>query len=230
LTKPEPSKFFALFLVAVSVFGLALIPFLLIQSNLQADLFSFRSPLVGVLYGIVCVLGIVAVFYPRKCRLMFQKPTSSSSSSKASTSEVQFSGHHPNCEKFSANRVTISGRVYCAACSGLLIGAIIALIGILMFSLGFLDLGLGSFWVLVTGEVLMFAGLTQIKVGGYTKMTVNALFVVGSCICLVTTDLIGQSLLLDVYVLGLIIYTLWVRISLSEWNNKRICLKCGHCV
>ena len=225
-----PSKLLLFFLVAVAVFGLAIVPFLVIQPNLQLDSSSFRRPFVGALYSIVCVLGIVAVFYPSKCRLVFQKPNASPVSIKVSTSSVGFSGHHPNCEKFSANRITIRGKAFCSACSGLLFGAIASIVGIVLFSLGFFGMEAGSLWILAGGDVLMVLGLAQVKLGGYIKMAMNALFVVGSCISLVVTDVVGQNLLIDLYVLGLIIYILWLRISLSEWNNKRICMDCRHCV
>ena len=224
------SRFFLLFFVAVSVFGLALVPLLLLQPNLQADESPFRRPLVGAIYSVVCIAGIVAVFYPSKCRMTFKKPNFSPDYSKISVPATQFKGHHPDCKMFSANRITIRGSVFCAACSGLLIGAIFAMAGIVLFSLGFFDLGTGSLWVLVAGEVLMLVGLAQIKMGGFVKMAVNALFVVGSFASLVAADLAGQSLLVDAYVLGLIVFMLWFRILLSEWKNKKTCVACGRCV
>jgi hypothetical protein len=223
------SKFFLLFLVVVSVFGLALVPILLLQPNLQLYQLPFRRPLISVLYGVICVAGVIAVFYPGKCRLMFQKPNVSLGSNKTSASAIQIIGHHPSCEEFSANRITIRGSVRCAACTGLLIGAIVAMVGVVLFSLGFFDWWTGSLWVLVAGEVLMLVGLAQIKMKGYVKMVANALFVFGSCISLIVADLAGQSLLVDLYVLGLIVFMLWFRILLSEWNNKRICVACGRC-
>jgi hypothetical protein len=230
LLQSEFSKFFLLFLVAVSVFGLALIPILLLQPNLQADHSSIRRPIIGAVYSVVCIVGIIAVFYPSKCRMMFQKPNSSTDFKKPSASALHFKGHHPNCEKFSDNRITIGGSVFCAACSGLLIGAIVAIIVIVLFSLGFFDLDNGNIWVLAIGEVFMVAGLAQIKLSGYLKIAVNGLFVVGSCISLVSADLVAQSLLVDAYMLGLIVFMLWLRILLSEWNNDRICYVCGRCV
>jgi hypothetical protein len=218
-----------LFLVAVSIFGLALVPLLLLQPSLQADQSTFRRPLVGAIYCLVCIVGVVAVFYPGKCRMMFQKPNVSTDNKTPFVSAVHFRGHHPECEEFSANRITIRGSVFCAACSGLLAGAIVAIVGIVMFSLDSFDFGTGSLWVLVAGEVLMLVGLAQTKMRGYIKMVANALFVVGSCISLVGADLVGQSLLIDAYVLGLIVFMLWFRILLSEWNNKRICLACRRC-
>jgi hypothetical protein len=219
-----------LFLVAVSVIGLALVPLLLLQPNLQADPSPFRRPIIGAIYSAVCIAGIVAVFYPVKCRMMFQNPNVSPNSMKTSPSAVQFRGHHPDCEKFSGNRITIRGTLFCAACSGLLVGAIAAMVALVLFSLGLFDLGTGSLWVLAAGEVLMLVGLAQIKLRSYVKMGVNALFVVGSCISLVAADLAAQSLLVDAYVLGLIVFMLWFRIWLSEWNNKRVCSECGRCI
>ena len=229
MPQTELSRFFLLFLVAAAFFGLALVPLLLLQSNLQADQSQLRRPLVGVIYSVICIGGIVAVFYPGKCRLTLQKPKGLSDSTKSSVSKVNFKGHHPDCANFSANRITIMGSVFCAACSGLLIGAIAAMVGVVLFSLGF-SLGTGSLWALVAGEVLMIVGLAQIKTRGYVKMGANALFVVGSFISLVEADLAAQSFLVDAYVLGLIVFMLWFRILLSEWNNKRTCDACGRCI
>ena len=201
--------------MAVSVFGLALVPLLLLQPNLHADQSPFRRPIVAAIYCVVCSVGVIAVFYPSKCRMMFQKPSVSNNYKDASAT-VQFKGHHPECKEFSANRITIGGSVFCAACSGLLVGAIVAIAGAVLFSLGFIDFGTRNLWVLVAGEVLMLVGLAQIKMRGFVKMAVNALFVVGSYISLVGTDLAGQSLLIDAYVLGLIVFMLWFRILLSE--------------
>jgi hypothetical protein len=216
-----------MFLAATAVFGLVLVPLLLLQLNLQADQSPFRRPLISGIYSAVCILGVVAVFYPGKCRMMFQKPNVSPDSGKTSALAIQVKGHHPDCEKFSDNRITIRGSVFCAACSGLLIGAIVAMVGIVLFSLDFLSLESGSVWVLVAGEVLMLVGLAQTKFSGYVKMAVNALFVVGSCISLIVVDLAAQSLLVDAYMLGLICFMLWFRILLSDWNNKRVCLACA---
>jgi len=120
--------------------------------------------------------------------------------------------------------------VFCASCSGLLIGAIVALALIGLFSVGLVEGGIGNLWVLALGEGLMFLGLAQIKLSGYVKAAVNALFVVGSCFSLVAADWVGQSLLVDGYMLGLIVFMLWFRILLSEWNNKKVCRVCGRCV
>ncbi len=75
----------------------------------------------------------------------------------------------------------------------------------------------------------MLLGLAQVRLVGYVKAILNAVFVVGSAITLVETDMLSGSNLLDLYVLGLIVFLLWLRILLSEWNNRRVCQTCGSC-
>jgi len=229
MQRTNHSSFFLLFLVAVSLIGLALVPLLLLQPNLQTEPSPYRVPVISAIYSGICIGGIVAVFYPNKCRVIFQKPSVSLDSKEQKTSELPFKGHHPNCENFANNRISIRGSFYCAACSGLLAGAIASLVGAILFPIGFFS-GAGNLWVLAVGEGFMLTGLTQIRIGGYAKVTVNALFVVGSFISLVAADLVGRSLLVDTYMLGLIVFMLWFRILLSEWNNKRTCVTCSRCI
>ena len=75
----------------------------------------------------------------------------------------------------------------------------------------------------------MLLGLAQIKFAGYVKVILNVVFVVGSFVTLVEADALGKSLLVDLYVVGLIGFLLWFRILLSEWNNKRTCQACQSC-
>jgi hypothetical protein len=216
------------FLVAVSIVGLALVNVLVLQPNLELSSPPFRHDLVGSLYSIICLLGIAAVFYPEKCMGLFQKQSPLPQTSGASGS-VRISGHHPDCQNFSGNRIRVNGRELCAACSGLLVGAIIALAGSAMqFFIG-LNIVSASVWLLVLGEIWMLLGLFQIKFAGYAKMIANVIFVVGSFVTLVEADLMGESILVDLYTLGLIVFALWLRILLSEWNNRRICQKCQSC-
>jgi uncharacterized membrane protein len=215
------------FLIIASTAGLALVPALVQQHNLPQFESLMRYSLVGTLYLVICVLGLLAVFYPAKCTGMFQK-TQNPLPQKNKRS-VHIKGHHPDCQNYSANRIQIGGRAVCASCSGLLVGAVAVLIGdVWYFFVGF-DVAWSSVWLLVLGEVLMLMGLAQIRFTGYAKLMVNLFFVVGSFVALVETDLLGTSLLVDFYALGLIVFMLWLRILLSDWNNRRICQMCQSC-
>jgi hypothetical protein len=236
-------KVLLLFLVFIAFSGLSLVWLLLLQRTIGADQFAFGTPIIIALYNTVCILGVVAVFYPAKCRLMFQKPNVSNRQSSNSplnrgrgvsaeqqTAKVAIRGHHPDCEGFIVNRVKIRGRVFCASCSGLLIGAIVALAMAVLFSLGVFSLGHDSLLIFPVGAALMLLGLAQIWLKGYVKLAVNALFVVGSSIMIIIIDSVAKNLLLDAYVLGLIVFLLWLRILFSEWHNKKTCLDCGRCL
>ena len=217
------------FLIVVSIVGFALIPVLVLQPNLEPFQFSNGHSIVGALFTVICLLGIVAVFTPAKCMGVFQKTQSPPPQTNMTVNPIPRKGHHPDCPNFAANRIKIGGRVFCAACSGLLIGAIIALVGTALHFFVGLNLAFGSVWMVVLGEIWMLLGLAQIKFAGYVKVVPNMMFVIGSFIALVEADGMGKSLLLDLYVLGLIGFVLWLRVLLSEWNNRRVCQTCRSC-
>ncbi len=229
MERDQASTVSIVFLLAVSIVGLALIPVLVLQPNLEHFEFSVRRSLVGALYSVICLLGIVAVFYSTKCRGIFRKTQNSLPQANKLSSPVQMKGHHPDCQNYSGNRIKVGKRVFCAACSGLLIGAIIVLIGSILYFFVGLNVAWGSVWLVGLGEVCMLLGLAQIKFTGYVKAILNALFIVGSFVTLVETDLLGKSVLVDLYVLGLIGFLLSLRILLSEWNNNRTCHACQAC-
>ena len=234
MPKPKAAfNFFLKFVVVVSIFGLVSIPMLLSQSDKYQIDSLFRKPLVGSLYAGICLVGISAVFYPKKCEKTFMFRNQSRFRRQGDhgvlSGKMRFRGHHPDCEAFSANRITIQKATLCAACTGMLVGAVAALIGTLLYFLvGFVP-PLADTMVLFVGYTGLLLGLVQFKFGGYLKLMVNALFVLGSFIILITADLLGKSFLIDLYVLGLIFFLLLARILISEWNNRRICFKCEGC-
>jgi hypothetical protein len=212
--------------------GLIMLPFLLFQSNKFEVNFLNSKFLVGSLYSLVCLFGIVAIFYPQKCQNTFtfrQNATLESKSQTGEGSDLIFKGHHPNCKKFEGNRIKIYRFVFCSACLGLLIGAIFAMIGTMFYFFFGTPFPLANPGILFVGSGGMLLGIVQFVFRSYVKLFVNSLFVVGSLLMLISADLIGGSLLIDLYVVGMIVFLLLTRIMLSEWNNRKICLECGSC-
>jgi len=216
-------------LSTVSIIGLMLIPVLATQPNSEHIQFFIRQSLVGTLYSTICLIGITAAFYPAKCRGMFQKTQNPLLQPNKPSGLLQIKGHHPDCQNYLGNKIRVGGRVLCAACSGLLIGAIIALVGAGLYFFVGLNAAWSSIWLIALGEIGMLLGLVQIMFAGYLKTIANMVFVVGSFVTLVVADVLSKSVLVDLYVLGLIGFLLWFRILLSEWNNNRICQTCGSC-
>ncbi len=229
MNRQQITTFSLLFSLLISIGGLALVFILVLQSNLLNFQPLMERGIVGVLYCIVCILGIVAVFYPTKCKGVFQHTQDCPNEANNISNPLQIKGHHPNCQNFSKNRIKIGGQTFCAACSGLLVGGIIALVGAILYFFGGLNNLWGSIWLVALGEILMLVGLTQIRFPGFAKAILNAVFVIGSFVTLIAVDALGKSLFLDLYVFGLILFLLWFRISLSEWNNRRTCHKCQSC-
>ena len=216
-------------LLAVSIVGLVLVPALVLQPNSGHFQFFAGRSLIGALYTALCLLGIAAVFYPARCRGMFQKTQNPQFQANKRSGLVGIEGHHPDCQSYSGNRIRVGGWVFCAACSGLLVGAIVALAGAAAYFFVGLDICRGSVWLVALGEVGMLLGLAQIKFAGYAKVIANIVFVLGSLITLVETDALGKSVMVDLYVLALIGLLLLLRILLSEWKNRRICQMCKSC-
>jgi hypothetical protein len=214
----------------ISIVGLAMVPLMVIQPNLDQFELEGQRTLIGVLFCAVCVSGVVAVFYPGKCSGVFQHTPKSPAKAGSFPNNLRIEGHHPNCLNFSKNRITVGGRVFCAACAGLLVGSMLSIIGAIVYFLVGLNLVWGGIWLVVLGEIGMALGLAQVRVTGFIKVTFNSVFVVGSFATLAAVDALGKSLFLDLYVLGLILFLLWFRISLSEWNNNRTCRKCQRCL
>jgi len=219
-----PSLFFVLSLV-----GLAIVPLLIMDPNLNQIQFVGQRSLIGALFCTICVAGVVAVFYPRKCRGLFQHAPNPPAKTGALSNHLRIEGHHPDCQNFSKNRIKVRGKNFCAACTGLLIGTIISLLGAIFYFFGGLNIVSGGIWIVLLGEIGLGLGLIQTKVAGSVKAFLNAVFVISSFATLAMVDEMGKNLFLDLYVLGLILYLLWFRISLSEWNNTRTCRNCQRC-
>ena len=231
MSETKLPDFLLVLAVIALIFGAAIVTALFMQpANYHRD-FSFTSTLIGSLYVSICVLGICAVFYPKICQrtLMFQQGIKSSKDRSVSPKKIKYNGHHPECSKFSANRIKIRKTVLCAACSGLLIGAVVVLVGAVFYFF----IVHNFFWldprILVVSNAGMLLGLFQFKFAGYLKLAMNTLFVLCSFVTLVIADLLGKSLFIDLFVLGLIVFFLATRILLSEFYNKNTCRQCKQC-
>ena len=232
MANSKTSKNLLVLFVCFSVFGFAILFFLLVQSARFQLNIQNSSFLGGIAYSVVCFLGVAAVFQPKRCQKSFTLSKQVNSQSRCEVVEGSGStvkGHHPDCSEFEGNRIQIRGIVLCSACTGLFLGTMAALVGTILYFFFRVPMPLADLKFLLVGCVAMFLGLAQFGLRGYFKLIVNAVFVVGSFVILVTADLIGKNLLIDFYALGLIVFLLLTRILISEWNNRRICLKCESC-
>lgn len=195
--------------------------------------FLWRKPLIGSLFGLICIFGILAIFFPRHCSAMF------GSRKRAKRSHLDIGklasyragsimgGHHPDCERFSDHVFRVNSRRLCAACTGLLLGGLLSFVGAWIYFFGGWGFGGNGFQVVFFGIVGVGLGLLQFKTrSSIVRMIVNGLFVSGALLLLVGIDKLAQSILADLFVIALTLFWLFTRISLSQWNNWRICHTC----
>lgn len=224
--------FTLMFVVGISLFGCLTTITLALYQRQVLESSVWRKPLIGSVFALTCTSGIIAVFYPRKCSETFYmqdalKPIDSGTKDTSFGQEyIVLMGHHPSCGRFFAHTVHIGGRALCAACTGLLCGGIAAFAGTILYFFGGQNLGHMGLWAVLVGQVGILLGLVQFKFSGYARLTANAFFVFAAFLTLVGVDALVSNIFIDIYVVVLIVFWLWTRIAISQWDHRRICCGC----
>lgn len=198
---------------------------------------SWRKTLIGSIFAMICLAGILAVFFPSAC----SKTTHRSKRKNALTDDIKnfglynasinFKGHHPDCGNFAAHVLYVRGRIFCAACIGLLFGALLTLAGtVFYFFIEMPVFGMFGLWTVLVGQVGVALGLLQFKFKGSARSALNAFFVIACFLILVSVDTLAENVLFDLHLIGLIVFWLFARILTSQWDHLRICKACSfHC-
>jgi len=219
------------------MFGLCLLAVLTSNIPIYAVKFPLQRQLTGSIFAAICLLGITAGVSPSRCSRMLHFKRSQNKNSyktkKTSTGEatIRFEGHHPTCGNFSAHVLKLGSKTYCAGCTGLVMGAIISLLGsFLYFFAGFHvgETGMPVFWL---GFVGVACGLLQYNLfnvnRGAVHLFLNVIFVLGAFLLLIGLNQINGNFVLNFYLLILIVYWIITRIMLSQREHKNICATCG---
>lgn len=188
-----------------------------------------QSQLTGSVFAAICAGGAVAALFPARCTSTSEAHTFQfiSESDANSKSKLTIRGHHPNCGRFSAHIVEFRGTVYCAACSGLLAGALIALTATIFYF--FLGVGFNgaSLVAVIFGQAGIMVGFIQFKFKGLLRLLANLFFVVGGSLTVIGIDEYLHSVFVDLFVVGAILLWIVTRITISQWNHSTICASCG---
>jgi len=212
------------FAITISTFGLCTV-FLLALNPPTSEEFPMRKPLVGSIFSLICILGMIAAFCPKQCSRMshFRKEKPKILSSERSSN---IKGHHPTCGKFSAHIIPFRNYVICAACAGLTFGALIALVGGFLYFFTELYIFNNNFITVIIGIMGLIFGFFQLKFKGIFRLVSNLFFVVGAFLILIGIDKLAKGLVVDLFVIMLILFWLYTRILLSKWDHSQICRKC----
>ena len=225
-----PLPYMLKFMLFVSLFGSSTTLVMMIHPPTpRADLF-LQGPLIGCIFIVICAAGIVAALSPRECSRSFNSHVSNATLKQESkiVSSVGSKAHHPDCGRFSAHTILFNSTSYCAACTGLVLGAsFVVAISVLHFFFGF---GIQEFSLLYVaiGQLGPVLGFVQFKFKGWVRFAANAFFVVGTSLIVIGIDQRVGSFFVDLYAMGLVVFWIMTRIAISQWDHSRICLICDY--
>jgi hypothetical protein len=186
-------------------------------------------------FGAICMLGIAAGISPSRCNRLFihfqtDKPTRIEQRDTVQNKQkIPYMGHHPTCGNFSSHVIRIGGKIYCAGCAGLVVGAVIALTGTAYYF--FLQdisaqLVVALFWA---GLAAVTVGLLQYELfinRASLHFALNIIFVVGALLLLIGINEINGSPSLSIYFLLVILFLINTRSTLSRLEHEKKCSIC----
>ena len=234
-------------MLITSILSSFLIGVMIISQPISFESPTIRTSIVGVIFCIICIFGILAALFPKQCSSTFhgkndinvkQGPLIKSRKNQFKKSSTIFNmkivhGHHTTCEEFSHHELQILDKTFCIGCYGLLSGAILSLSGMIsyIFGLWFINEYTFNFflWLGILGVNLGLIKplLTKLK-QRMIRYLLEVLFVLGVFVLLVTVDLVLKNLMIDLYLVLLSLYWLWTKITVTRWDHDKTCKVCGY--
>ena len=218
--------------VSVALSGLFLLAWLTLNPPILISKTPFHKQVIGLIFTAICLFGIILGISPSRFSRITHIRSQKKKDDEAGrgNSRSAYKGHHPVCGNFSSHVLTIRGKPRCAGCTGLVIGAIISLLGSLLYF--FLDFRVGEtatlvFWL---GFGSVVCGLLQYHIlmkQSLVHFLVNVVFVFGAFLLLVGVSELASSPVLEAYLFALMIYWIITRIMLSQREHEKICAACG---
>lgn len=212
-------------MLSISLFGLFISLMFAAYAPTFDEGFNWRKPLVGLIFGLICVSGMFAALIPKECSKVFHFKGREENLA-SNTVPIAMAGHHPDCVEFSSHVIHTRNHTLCAACTGLFLGAFINLLGTIFYFFCGGYIGFPSFAVVFLGAVGIILGFLQLKFSGFYRLLLNVLFALGAFLILAGVDGLTQSLFVDLFLISLIVFWIWTRITLSKWDHWKTCYKC----
>jgi len=229
-------KVLPFFYLGISLCGLSILVVLTLFAQPPAASFPLQKSLTVIFFITICFLGILAGIYPTSCLNIFNikeihSNTYSPNPNSTAETKINIVGHHPTCGKFSNHVIRFNNKIYCAGCTGLVTGAIISILGSLIY-LFFIPIDKNVhftlFWL---GFALVILGLTQHNLYNLGRSSLhlflNIIFPVGALFLVIGVNELVNNFFLDLFLLAFVIYWISTRIILSKAEHRRICAACN---
>jgi hypothetical protein len=220
--------------VGLSFIAIFLVGILSIYPPLTVESCAWRKPLIGSIFGLICLLGVAAVFFPNQCSQALSLSTRGTGKRSAVKgaglhgTSPNTKGHHPDCENFSPHVFELDSRTFCTACAGLLAGALASIVGTALYFFDGLNVESNAPLLVWLGLLGVGAGLFQYKARrAAIRFSLNMSFVLGTFLVLMGIDEGAQNVFADMFLVLLTLFWLYTRILISQWDHKRICSTCN---
>ena len=184
----------------------------------------------------ICFLGGLAALLPSKSKVTLHRQADDQSQLKKvgairdDQRAIVYEGHHPSCGRFRTHVLKIRNKVYCAGCSGLLTGALIAILGSLAYAVNAFAVHEGAVFVFWFGFSAVLLGLLQyakpLMSVSWFHFILNVLFVAGSLFILIGVIETNGTVVVEMYFLVTTMYWILTRIVLSNLEHQKICAMC----
>lgn len=176
---------------------------------------------------------MVAAISPSTCNGLFkrqQKFSPNTNDFRFDLFKNKFEGHHPDCDNFKTHTFSLNGTKYCAGCTGLFIGALIAVIGTIIYNFyGISDAYDGRLIFLIgfiTLSVYLFQDLLLDINLNLAKFFFNMILVLGSFMIFIGINELNSNIFIQLFFMVLVFIWILGRIASSEKKHNEICDKC----
>lgn len=218
----------SIYYTSVSFLGILFLILMIIWIPPSKTIPNYQKPLIYSVFFIICFSGMIAALYPSTCSQFFLTGTDKDKNKNL----MKFEGHHPVCGEFNSHTFSLRGKKYCAGCTGLIIGTVLAMVGTVIYYL-YGDLGVEKGLLLLSvGLGAVFFSLLQIiflkMQNNLVKLFSNMILVIGSLLILIGINATTNNLFTELYFLMLIVFWILARIKVSSWDHDVICRNCKH--
>ena len=207
--------------VAPPLLGLVLL--IGLSLSYYSPVFPFQREITALIFVTICIVGAIACVYPAKILSLFREKNPT----RRDEAGPGYLGHHPSCGRFKTHVIKIRGKVLCAGCTGLTIGAIAAVMVTLYTIL--LPIQTPALITLVIGVTLVTVGILQHALGRDPRLhlALNVALVTGVALTRIGANLLNGGIVVDAYALALSLYLIVARIDLSKDDHEAVCGSCA---
>lgn len=203
--------------VSLGLLLLLVLVLLAFSPSVPVVTFGAQTLVTGGFFILICAAGFVAAIAPGRLRGL-----------RHGAKRSPGLGHHPDCPEFSGHVLRAYGRVLCAGCTGLAIGAVSSILAELLFFFGWFSLR-DPLFVFYTGAVFVALGIIQhfIDMGcPLLHLALNVALVFGACMLTAALIELDASFYVEAYLLASILFWVAARIRISQEEHIRVCSRC----